>query len=339
MKILVTGGCGYIGSHTVVDLINAGYEVSIIDNLSNSKYQTLENICSITGIDSIEFLNVDLQDYERLISAIGNSNYECVIHFAALKSIPDSISYPIEYYQNNILGSLNLLKVMKEIAIENIIFSSSASIYGTENTSPIKEDAALSASNPYAHTKIYTEQIINDSVQSGDIKKAIHLRYFNPVGAHESGLIGENPLNKPSNIMPTICRVAKKQQKYLKVFGNDYDTHDGTGIRDYIHIYDLVQGHISAVKKIFSDKDFSGFENANLGTGIGYSVLELIKTFEKENNVQIPYKIMKRREGDIGCAFADPSFANEFMSWKSVKNLNEMCRDAWRWTNKNISIV
>ncbi len=339
MKILVTGGCGYIGSHTVVDLINAGYEVSIIDNLSNSKYQTLENICSITGIDSIEFLNVDLQDYERLISAIGNSNYECVIHFAALKSIPDSISYPIEYYQNNILGSLNLLKVMKEIAIENIIFSSSASIYGTENTSPINEDAPLSASNPYAHTKIYTEQIINDSVKSGDIKKAIHLRYFNPVGAHESGLIGENPLNKPSNIMPTICRVAKKQQKYLQVFGNNYDTHDGTGIRDYIHIYDLVQGHISALKKILSDENFSGRENVNLGTGIGYSVLELIKSFEKENNVQIPYKIMKRREGDIGCAFADPSFANEFMSWKSVKNLNEMCRDAWRWSNKNISIV
>ena len=335
MKILVTGGFGYIGSHAVVDLINAGYEVSIIDNLSNSKHQTLENICSITGKDSIEFHNVDLQNYRKLISAIKNTNYQCVIHFAALKSIPDSISQPINYYKNNVEGSLNLLKAMKEVSIKNIIFSSSASIYGIENISPIKENSALSASNPYANTKIYTEQIINDSVRSGDIQKAIHLRYFNPVGAHESGLIGENPLSVPSNIMPTICRVAKKDQEYLKVYGNNYDTHDGTGVRDYIHIYDLVQGHISALDKILGDRNFYGFKNVNLGTGIGYSVLQLIESFEKENNVQIPYKIMKRREGDIGCAYADPSFAEEFMSWKSIKNLNEMCRDAWRWANQN----
>jgi len=222
---------------------------------------------------------------------------------------------------------------MKEKSIENIIFSSSASIYGEENFSPIKETSSLAANNPYAQTKIYIEQFINDSVRSGDIKRAINLRYFNPVGAHTSGLIGENPLNRPTNIMPIICKVAKKEQDALKIFGDDYETADGTGVRDYIHIQDLALGHVSALNKIFPGDNFLGVENINLGTGIGYSVLDLVNTFEEVNKVKVPYTICNRREGDIASAFADPSHAYNFLSWRSEKNLADMCRDVWRWSN------
>jgi len=331
MKILITGGCGYIGSHSILELINQGYEVVIVDNLSNSKKETVENICKITNRPAIEFHNIDLRDFHALNSAVGDRRFACVIHFASLKSIPESIDNPLEYYENNVSGSLNLLKVMKDKYIDNIIFSSSASIYGDDNSSPFKESDSLSANNPYAQTKIYIEQIIHDAVKSGDIKRAINLRYFNPVGAHTSGLLGENPLNIPSNIMPVICRVASKQQSMLKIFGGDYNTPDGTGVRDYIHIQDLALGHVCALKTIISNGSFYGVENVNLGTGVGYSVLDLVRTFEGVNNVVVPYEICDKRVGDIASAFADVSHALDFLAWKSKQDLRDMCRDAWRW--------
>jgi UDP-glucose 4-epimerase len=335
MKILVTGGCGYIGSHSVVELVREGFDVVIVDNQSNSKKEVVQNISMVTGQSVIEYHNVDLRDIDALRLAIGDAQYACVVHFAALKSIPESFSQALEYYDNNICGTVNLLRVMKEKSIDNIIFSSSASIYGENNVSPFKESCSLSASNPYAQTKIYIEKILSDTVNSGDLKKAINLRYFNPVGAHPSGLLGENPLNLPTNIMPVICRVASKKQSKLNIFGGGYSTHDGTGVRDYIHIEDLALGHVCAVKKVLLDQKFSGVENVNLGTGIGYSVLDLVHTFEKVNSVLVPYEINEKRKGDIAVAFADPSHAFKFLSWKPKKNLEDMCRDAWRWINQN----
>jgi len=333
MKILITGGCGYIGSHTIIELIAAGFEVTILDNQSNSKKETVQNISKVTNQSIIEYHNIDLRDINALRSAIGDTQFSCVIHFAALKSIPESFNNPLEYYDNNICGTINLLSVMKEKAIENIIFSSSASIYGEGNISPYKESYSLKANNPYAQTKIYIEKIISDTVNSGDIKRAINLRYFNPIGAHPSGLLGEHPLNVPTNIMPVICRVASKQQSKLKIFGGDYNTLDGTGVRDYIHIQDLALGHVYALKKMFSADKFLGVENVNLGTGIGYSVLDIIHTFEKVNNIAVPYEISDKRHGDIAVAVADPSYAFKFLSWKSKLKLEDMCRDVWRWSN------
>jgi UDP-glucose 4-epimerase len=331
MKILITGGCGYIGSHSAVELISDGFEVVIIDNLSNSKKEATENISKVTKQRNVQFHNVDLRDINGLRNAIGDADFSCVVHFAALKSIPDSLKNPLDYYDNNITGTINLLRVMKEKAIENIIFSSSASIYGKDNVSPYKESFPLSANNPYAQTKIYIEQMISDAVTSGQIKRAINLRYFNPVGAHTSGLLGENPLNIPSNIMPVICRVASKQQSTLKIFGGDYNTPDGTGVRDYIHIQDLALGHVRALKTITSNGSFYGVENVNLGTGVGYSVLDLVRTFEDVNNVVVPYEICDKRVGDIASAFADVSHALDFLAWKSKQDLRDMCRDVWRW--------
>jgi len=333
MRILVTGGCGYIGSHSIVELIGEGFEVVIIDNQSNSKKEVVQNISKVTNHSISEYHNIDLRDINALRLAIGDTQFSCVFHFAALKSIPESFNNALEYYDNNICGTINLLRVMKEKSIENIIFSSSASIYGGDNVSPYKESYSLKANNPYAQTKIYIEKIISDTVNSGNIKKAINLRYFNPVGAHSSGLLGENPLNVPTNIMPVICRVASKQQSKLKIYGGDYNTPDGTGVRDYIHIQDLALGHVCALKKVLSDNNFLGVENVNLGTGVGYSVLDLIHTFEKVNSVKVPYEISNKREGDIAVAFADPTHALKFISWRSKKNLEDMCRDVWRWNN------
>ena len=333
MRILVTGGCGYIGSRSIVELIGEGFEVVIIDNLSNSKKEVVQNISKITNHSISEYHNIDLRDINALRLAIGDNQFSCIIHFAALKSIPESFNNALEYYDNNICGTINLLRVMREKSIENIIFSSSASIYGGDNLSPYKETYSLKASNPYAQTKIYIEKIISDTVNFGNIKKAINLRYFNPVGAHPSGLLGEDPLGMPTNIMPVICRVASKQQAKLKIFGGDYNTPDGTGVRDYIHIQDLALGHVYALKKVLSDNNFLGVESVNLGTGIGYSVLDLIHTFEKVNSVTVPYEISNKREGDIAVAFADPSHAFKFLSWRSKQNLEDMCRDVWRWNN------
>lgn len=332
MKILVTGGCGYIGSHTAVELINAGYEITIIDNLSNSNKDVINRIKTITQKESIGFFNIDLTNYESIESHLLGSDYSCVIHFAALKSIPDSNDNPIDYYHNNIVGTINLLRSMKKNSIKNIIFSSSASIYGSDNPSPFKESFSLSANNPYAKSKLYIEEIIKSAFISQDIKKAINLRYFNPVGAHSSNLIGESPLDTPTNIMPVICRVANGFQKHIKVFGSDYNTHDGTGVRDYIHIQDLALGHVKSVDKILSDTVFKKVEDINLGTGNGVSVLELIKIFQKVNNIDIPYIVEDRREGDIECAYADSSYAKNFIDWEAKKNINDMCIDAWSWS-------
>jgi UDP-glucose 4-epimerase len=332
MKILVTGGLGYIGSHTVVELVSSGYDVTIVDNLSNSNKNVLANICKILNISNIEFFEIDLKDYNSFEKILGTRNFDCVIHFAALKSIPESNNKPIEYYENNISGSLNLLKFMKKSCIKNIIFSSTASIYGTQNISPFKESYALNANNPYSKSKLFTEEIIKSAFLSQDIDMAINLRYFNPVGAHPTYLIGENPLDTPTNIMPVICRVAKGIQEYLEIYGSDYDTRDGTGERDYIHIQDLAIGHVKALEFILSKSKSRYLEYINLGTGEGHTVIELKEKFEKVNGLTIPFKFKNRRHGDIASAFSDPSYAEKLIKWKSKKTLEDMCRDSWNWS-------
>lgn len=332
MNILLTGGTGYIGSHTAVDLLSKGYEVTILDNLSNSKKDILKQITNISGSNKLKFYRGDLRFKNTIDNAFKENDIESVIHFASLKSLPESVSNPFEYYENNLIGFLNLLDKMKENSIKNIIFSSSASVYSQDSTSPISEDSPIHPHNPYANTKIIIEQIIYDAWKGGIIEKGINLRYFNPVGAHESSLIGENPLNIPTNIMPVICRVANRLQPNLEIFGDNYATKDGTGIRDFIHIQDLSHGHFLALNKILSKEDsFNGIESVNLGTGKGYSVLELVKTFEEVNNVDIPIVIKDRRPGDLPIVYADPSFAYSFLSWKSERDLKKMCFDSWNW--------
>ena len=332
MSVLVTGGAGYIGSHTVVELLNRGEEIIIVDNFSNSKPEILDKIKKITGKD-FKFYEVDLLDKEKLEKVFEeNPNIDSVIHFAGLKAVGESVAKPIEYYHNNITGTLVLLDIMRNHNCKKIVFSSSATVYGNPKTVPIKEDFPLSTTNPYGSTKLMIEQILNDVYISDNKWSVILLRYFNPIGAHESGLIGESPNGIPNNLMPYINQVACGKLDYLRVFGNDYDTIDGTGVRDYIHVVDLAQGHLKALDKA---RKFTGVEAYNLGTGTGYSVLQIVKAFEDATGVEVKYKIIDRRPGDIATCYADPSKAKNDLGWEAKKGIEEMCKDSWRFTSNN----
>lgn len=332
MSVLVTGGAGYIGSHTVVELLNRGEEIVIVDNFCNSKPEMLDKIKQITNKD-FKFYEVDLLDKENLEKVFEeNPEIDSVIHFAGLKAVGESVAKPVEYYHNNITGTLVLLDVMKRHNCKKIVFSSSATVYGNPKTVPIREDFPLSTTNPYGSTKLMIEQILNDVYVSDNEWSVILLRYFNPIGAHESGIIGENPNGIPNNLMPYINQVACGKLEYLRVFGNDYDTVDGTGVRDYIHVVDLAQGHLKALDKA---RKSTGVEAYNLGTGTGYSVLQIVKAFEDATGVEVKYKIVERRPGDIATCYADPSKAKNELGWEAKRGIEEMCRDAWRFTSNN----
>ena len=332
MAILVTGGAGFIGSHTVVELQNAGYDVVVLDNLSNSSEKSLERVEKITG-KPVKFYKVDILDREGLNEVFEKENIDSCIHFAGLKAVGESVVKPWEYYENNIAGTLTLVDVMRKHGVKNIIFSSSATVYGNPETMPITEDCPKGqCTNPYGWTKSMMEQIMTD-VQAADPEwNVVLLRYFNPVGAHESGRIGEDPKGIPNNLMPYISQVAVGKLEKLGVFGDDYDTPDGTGVRDYIHVVDLAVGHVKAIKYIFSNP---GLDIINLGTGVGYSVLDMVKAFSKACGKEIPYEIKPRREGDIAMCYADPSKAAKVLGWKAERGLEQMCEDAWRWQSQN----
>lgn len=331
MKILVTGGTGYIGSHTCVELLNNGYEIVVIDNFSNSKKDVVEKIKEITEKDFI-FYEGDVCDLDLLDKVFTENKIDAVIHFAGYKAVGESVAKPLKYYHNNLESTISLLEAMTKYDCKKIAFSSSATVYGKPEKLPIKEDFPLSTTNPYGTTKLMIEDILRDVYKSDNTWSIAILRYFNPIGAHESGLIGENPNDIPNNLMPYIVKVATKELEVLSVFGNDYDTHDGTGVRDYIHVVDLAKGHIKAIEKVMKDQ---GLDSYNLGTGIGYSVLDLVNTFEKVNNVKVNYKIVGRRPGDIDACYADPTYAYEQLGWKAEKGIDEMCRDAYNYVIKN----
>lgn len=331
MAILVTGGAGYIGSHTVIELDKAGFDVVIADNFSNSSPEVLNRLKTITGKD-FPLYEGDILNRDFLVTVFEKENIDSVIHFAGFKAVGESVEKPLEYYHNNITGTLVLLDVMRQFNVKDIVFSSSATVYGMNNVVPFKEEMPTSATNPYGYTKVMLEQILNDVAFSDSNWSVTNLRYFNPIGAHESGLIGEAPNGIPNNLMPYITQVAVGKREFLSVFGDDYDTHDGTGVRDYIHVVDLARGHVLAVKNNAAQKGAKVF---NLGTGIGYSVLDLVKAFIAENGVDIPYKIAPRRAGDIATCYADASKAKEVLGWVAEKNLNDMVRDSWNWQKKN----
>jgi len=331
MAVLVTGGAGYIGSHTCVELLNEGYDVVVIDNLSNSSEKSLERVQEITG-KKLTFYKADLLDREAVENIFRNEKIDSVIHFAGLKAVGESVSKPLEYYYNNITGTLILCDTMRKYGVKDLVFSSSATVYGNPQTVPIKEDFPLSATNPYGRTKLMIEQILGDLYAADDTWSIVLLRYFNPVGAHKSGRIGEDPRGIPNNLVPYITQVAVGKLEFLGVFGNDYDTHDGTGVRDYIHVVDLAKGHIKALEKLKGSK---GIFTYNLGTGKGYSVMEMLKSFEKVCGKPIKYKIMPRRPGDIAVCYADPARAKEELGWVAEKGLQEMCEDSWRWQENN----
>ncbi|SUY45827.1 UDP-glucose-4-epimerase [Clostridium putrefaciens] len=331
MSILITGGAGYIGSHTSVELLKAGYDIVIADNFSNSKPEVLNRIEELTG-KKFKFYEIDILDRDSLNKVFLENSIEAVIHFAGLKSVGESVAMPISYYYNNITGSLILAEVMAKHDVKKIVFSSSATVYGMNNVSPLTEDLPLSTTNPYGSTKLMIEQIFQDIYVSDKDWSIALLRYFNPIGAHESGRIGEDPKGTPNNIMPYITQVAVGKRDKLSIFGDDYDTHDGTGVRDYIHVVDLAKGHLKAVEKIMGTK---GIDAYNLGTGIGYSVLDLVKNFEEATGVKVPYVITKNRPGDIATCFSDPTKALKELGWKTEKTLKDMCKDSWRWQSNN----
>lgn len=330
-KILVTGGAGYIGSHTVVELVAAGYEAIIVDDLSNGSVQVLNRLKSITGRE-ISFYQGSVADKGFMNRVFEENHIDAVIHFAAYKAVGESVQEPLKYYENNVGGTIALLEVMKENKVDHIIFSSSATVYGMNNISPLTEDLPTSATNPYGYTKLMMEQILTDLARAHSDWSVTNLRYFNPIGAHESGMIGEAPNGIPNNLMPYITQVAVGKLQELSVFGNDYDTHDGTGVRDYIHVVDLAKGHVLALKHNLENKGVAVF---NLGTGIGYSVLDMVKAFENVNGVKIPYVIKNRRPGDVATCYADASKANDILGWKAEKTLQDMMRDSWRWQSSN----
>ena len=328
MKILVTGGTGYIGSHTAIELLDNDYEVVIIDNLSNSKREVVDRIKDITGKD-VTFYEGNVCDKELLRKIFNDNKIEAVIHFAGYKAVGESVKNPLMYYRNNIDSTLSLCEVMNEYNVKNIVFSSSATVYGNPKSLPIKENFEIShATNPYGETKIIIERILNDLYVSDNSWNIALLRYFNPIGAHTSSLIGENPNDIPNNLMPYIVKVATGELKELSVFGNDYDTIDGTGVRDYIHVVDLAKGHIKALEWVLNDNGIDAF---NLGTGNGYSVLELVEAFKKYNNVDVPYKIVGRRDGDIASCYADASKAKEVLGWSSEKTIKNMVIDSYNY--------
>lgn len=331
MAILVTGGAGYIGSHTVVELLNLGKEVVIVDNLSNSSILVLDRIEAITG-KRPAFYELDVCDKQGLRKVFEQESIEAAIHFAGYKAVGESVQKPVMYYENNIMSTLALVEVMSEFKVKKIVFSSSATVYGIHNQSPLIETMPTSATNPYGYTKVMLEQILKD-VHVADSEWSIALlRYFNPIGAHESGLIGENPSGIPNNLMPFIAQVAVGKRPELSVFGDDYDTVDGTGVRDYIHVVDLAIGHIKALEKVSEKKDVYIY---NLGSGEGTSVLQLVNTFERVNRVPIPYKIVPRRSGDVATCYANADKAYKELNWKTTKSVEDMCRDTWNWQSKN----
>jgi len=330
--ILVTGGLGYIGSHTCVELIKRGERLVVMDNLSNSSVDMIDKIKKLAGASFI-FYQADLLDKDAMRKIFEENKIKSVIHFAGLKAVGESVEKPLEYYRNNVVGTLNLLEVMKEFGVEKMVFSSSATVYGSPKTVPITEDMPLSTTNPYGTTKLMIEQILTDVAKADKYFKVAILRYFNPIGAHESGIIGENPNGIPNNLMPYITRVASGKLECLNVFGNDYDTSDGTGVRDYIHVVDLAKGHLKALDRLA--KDDTGVFIYNLGTGNGYSVLDIIHAFEKENGVTIKYKITDRRPGDIATCYANPTKALKELGWKAEKTLEDMVKDAWNFESNN----
>ena len=330
MKILVTGGAGYIGSHTVVELLNENYEVVVIDDFSNSQPSVIDNIKKITGKD-FTFFEGNVCDKELLLKIFKEQKVDAVIHFAGYKAVGESVEKPLMYYHNNLFSTITLLEVMDEVGCKNFVFSSSATVYGTPEKLPITEDCSLSVTNPYGRTKLMIEDILRDlNVSNSDWSIAI-LRYFNPIGAHQSGLIGEDPNGIPNNLMPYIVKVATGELEILNVFGNDYDTKDGTGVRDYIHVVDLAKGHIKAINKVMNSK---GIDAYNLGTGHGYSVLDLVHTFEKVNYIHVNYQIVGRRPGDVASCYADPTYALKQLGWKAEKSLDDMCKDAYYYVMK-----
>lgn len=331
LAILVTGGAGYIGSHTCVELLQGGYEIVVVDNLSNSKIESLNRVKEITGKE-FPFYQVDILDKAGLENVFSENKIDAVIHFAGLKAVGESVQIPLHYYHNNITGTLVLCEVMEKYDVTRMVFSSSATVYGMPERVPISEDFPLGATNPYGRTKLMIEEILRDLYISDNQWSLALLRYFNPIGAHESGKIGEDPNGIPNNLMPYITQVAVGKLKELSVFGHDYPTIDGTGVRDYIHVVDLTKGHLKALEKVMSR---SGVDAYNLGTGRGYSVLEMVSAFEKASGRKVPYKIVERRPGDVASCYADPKKAKEELDWIAEKGIEEMCRDSWRWQEKN----
>ena len=332
MAILVTGGAGYIGSHTCVELLNAGYDVIVIDNLVNSKKESLRRVEEITGKKTV-FYDTDIRDRAGLDKIFSENKIDAVIHFAGLKCVPESISDPLSYYDNNIGGSVTLFEAMAAAGCKKIVFSSSATVYGSENPSPLREDMPEGkTTNPYGTTKLYIERILRDTYASDNTWSVCLLRYFNPIGAHKSGKIGEDPKGIPNNLVPYVAQVAVGKLDHLNVNGNDYPTPDGTGVRDYIHVVDLALGHIKAVEKVLGGQGCSTY---NLGTGIGYSVLDVVKAFSEASGKEIKYVIAPRRPGDIATCYSDPSKAEKELGWKATRDLKEMCEDSWRWQSAN----
>lgn len=331
MAILVTGGAGYIGTHTVVELLNAGQEVVIVDNLSNSSVEALARVKTITGKDVV-FYQGDILNKALLQKVFADHEIESVIHFAGLKAVGESVAKPLKYYENNVTGTIILCQVMAENNVKNLVFSSSATVYGDPASLPIKEDFPTGATNPYGQSKLMVEHILADLHHSDNSWNIARLRYFNPVGAHESGLIGEDPNDIPNNLMPFIAQVAVGKREQLSVFGNDYNTADGTGVRDYIHVVDLAIGHLQALKKLQTKP---GLVTYNLGTGIGYSVLDMVKAFEKACGKTIAYQISPRRPGDIAACYADPSFAAAQLDWSATHSVEDMASSSWKWQSNN----
>lgn len=331
MAVLVTGGTGYIGSHTVIQLIESGSEVIIVDNLSNSDKIVLDRIQEITGVNP-KFYEKDLTNINGIDLIFKENQIDSVIHFAALKAVGESVEKPLEYYSNNLIGTINLLQIMRKYQVNKFVFSSSATVYGNPESCPITEDFPLSTTNPYGATKLMIEDVLRDICRAEPNFNVGILRYFNPVGAHKSGRIGEDPNGIPNNLMPYITKVTIGQLEQLSVFGNDYDTHDGTGVRDYIHVLDLAAGHLKVLEKLTTN---CGLVTYNLGTGNGYSVLDLVKAFEEASGKEIPYQFVERRPGDIGMCYADPTKAENELGWKTKYGIKEMCEDSWRWQKNN----
>lgn len=327
MKVLITGGLGYIGSHTAVELSNKGHECFILDNLINSNRSVFDRIEQLGGYP-ISLMMVDLLDREALADVFRRFKFDAVIHFAGLKAVGESVENPLRYYEHNLVSTLNLLQEMKKANVKSIVFSSSATVYGDLSIPPVKEDAPTSILNPYGRTKLMIEEILQDLALTDPEWSIALLRYFNPIGAHPSGLLGENPNGVPNNLMPYITQVANGKRDYLSVFGDEYPTPDGTGVRDYIHVMDLAEGHLKALTYL---ENHPGAHTFNLGTGKGYSVLDLVKTFEEVNKIHIPYRIVDKRPGDIAVSYADSSKAEHELGWKAELGLSEMCKDAWRW--------
>jgi UDP-glucose 4-epimerase len=331
MKILVTGGAGYIGSHTCIELIKEGYEVVVVDNLCNSSFESLKRVENLSKSD-IPFYRVDVRDKNSLVKVFQQHSIDGVIHFAGLKAVGESVERPIEYYDTNVGGTFILVEVMRDFGCKTFVFSSSATVYGNPHTVPIKEDFPLSVTNPYGRSKLMIEEFLQDVFVADDSWYIALLRYFNPVGAHKSGLIGEDPNDIPNNLIPYISQVAVGKLEKLNVFGGDYDTPDGTAVRDYIHVVDLAKGHIKALQAL---EDKPQVLTVNLGTGNGYSVLDMIKAFEKASGRDVPYQIVDRRPGDIATCYADPTYAEKKLDWKAECELDEMCEDTWRWQSQN----